>query len=185
MKNLLFYLTAILFATSCTTTKPVVKTLLEPGAFYVIGVGAYDGDSPSFKFFGSDSIQRLRLYGIDAPEHQSLYVTKPQPYNKESAEFLRLLVKKDTLKVVPMYTDQFDRMVCKVYTRDSVDLSVYQLVNGNAWSRNEPNQPKSEYKLYYDLHRTARKNKLGLWALGGNKISPIVWRKRYSGWVAR
>ena len=84
-----------------------------------------------------------------------------------------------------MYTDQFDRMVCKVYTRDSVDLSVYQLVNGNAWSRNEPNQPKSEYKLYYDLHRTARKNKLGLWALRGNKISPIVWRKRYSGWVAR
>lgn len=183
MKNL-FILAIIVTLFSCTTSKTVQRpTFLDNQSFYAIGVGAFDGDSPTIRL--QDSTFHVRLYGIDAPERMSLYVTKAQPGSEFTGLYLRNLLKHDTLLVLPVYVDQFQRLVCRVYTSDSLDVSRFQVRYGNAWYRQESGMSKGELSELKQLQENAKSDKMGIWGLTGRKYTPAWWRKTYSGWKER
>ena len=182
MKKLLFL---ALIATSCSTAAKFTATN-QPShqqPFKAVGIGAFDGDSPTIKV--EDSTFHVRLYGIDAPERMSLYVTKAQPGSEFAGLNLRQLIKKDTVTVVPIYVDQFDRLVCKLYTSDSINVSLYQVVFGNAWYRTESGMTKGEITELKAKQELAKDESRGLWGLKGRKYTPAWWRKTYSGWKER
>ncbi len=182
MKKLLFL---ALIATSCTTVSKFTATNHPSNQqpFKAIGIGSFDGDSPTISV--NDRTYHVRLYGIDAPERRSLYVTKAQPGSEFAGMNLRQLIKKDTLTVVPVYVDQFDRLVCKLYTSDSINVSLYQVVFGNAWYRTESDMKKEELTELKFKQNLAKSEGRGLWGLKGRKYTPAWWRKTYSGWKER
>ncbi len=184
MKNLIYLSLIVIGLTSCSTfksTKSTLSTSTEP--YHALGIGAFDGDSPTIRV--SDSTYHVRLYGIDAPERPSIYVTKRQPGSEQAQKMLQLLVKKESILVVPIYTDQFNRSVCKLFVNDTIDVSQFQLENGNAWFRQENKMSKVDAKAYKAFQDKAKGDKLGLWGLKGKKYTPTWWRKTYSGWKER
>jgi len=190
MKNYFYLLLVLLFA-NCKTTKPQFLVSSNVETYPATGVGCFDGDSPTIRFwpdtsqFYPDTTYRIRLYGIDAPERPSLYVTKRQPGSYEAAESLRKLVRGKSLRIIPIYTDMFDREVSRVYVGDTLDVSEYLIQNGHAWFRAEANMNPKEVVRLKELQAIAKRNKLGLWGQSGTKSNPATWRKKYSGWKQR
>lgn len=188
----LFYLLLVISFSNCTLTRQKPVFLLKNVETYpATGIGCFDGDSPTIRFWPDtsllypDTTYRVRLYGIDAPERPSLYVTKRQPGSLEASESLRKIVKGKSLKIVPIYTDMFDREVSRVYVGDTLDVSEYLIQNGHAWFRAESNMAPKEVIKLKELQATARRNKVGLWGQSGTKSNPATWRKKYSGWKQR
>jgi endonuclease YncB( thermonuclease family) len=137
----------------------------------------HDGDSIKVKFEDGEIVW-IRLYGCDAPEVHSNYVSARQPYGKESGDHLRDLVKGNQVKVETLFRDQFQRMICKVEFAGK-DLSETLIETGNAWWLVEPKQSPEVQSKLKELHNTAKANKVGLWGELGRKIRPSTWRSRH------
>lgn len=153
--------------------------------FYAKAIGCYDGDGPTIRVpldtvLGTDTTYRLRLYAIDSPEHDHLYVTKKQPGSDIAADSLRKFIKGKKVRVETYYIDDFDRQVARVFVNDSIDLSLWMLEKGYTWTRTEPGQPKQERDYLADLQAIAKDAKLGFWALPGRQLRPSTWRSKYS-----
>lgn len=179
MRFLLFF--AVIFA-SCKTIQPSQSLTVQ--TYTALGVGCFDGDSPTIRLTEPDTTYHVRLYGIDAPERPSLYVTKRQPGSQEASDTLRRLLRGKTLTVLPVYTDMFDREVSRIFV-DSTDVSVFMIQNGLAWYRAEPKMASAEKSAFKTLQNNAKKRKVGLWGLNGIKYNPATWRREYSGWKQR
>lgn len=136
----------------------------------------HDGDSIKVKFEDGE-IAWIRLYGCDAPEVHSNYVSARQPYGKESGDFLRNLIKGKEVRVETLFRDEFKRMICKVEL-EGKDLSETLIETGNAWWLTEPKQSPEVQSKLKELHSTAKTNKVGLWGELGRKIRPSTWRER-------
>lgn len=148
-------------------------------------VGCYDGDGPRIRVpldtaLGLDTTYLIRLYGVDAPEHDHLYVTRAQLGDDVAANLLRKFVKNQDCRVETMYIDEFDRAVCRVFVSDTIDLTHWALKNGVAWERNEPNQRTDERTYLRNLRLTAQQSKFGFWVLPGRHIRPETFRRNYS-----
>ena len=65
-----------------------------------------DGDTIVVEL--SSGVIRVRLYGIDAPEHN-------QPGGYESASTLRWMVERKQVSLEPINQDRYSRMVAKVF----------------------------------------------------------------------
>jgi endonuclease YncB( thermonuclease family) len=141
----------------------------------------HDGDSIKV-VFPTETVW-VRLYGCDAPEVISNYVTANQPFGTESGAALRKLVKGKKVIVETLFKDKFNRMICKVKvkvddTSDAmVDLTEYLIVNGYAWWLSEPKMVPETVARLKSLHDTAKGNKSGLWSISGRKLRPSTWRK--------
>jgi len=145
----------------------------------------HDGDSIKVKFEDGEIVW-IRLYGCDAPEVHSNYVSAAQPYGKEAGDFLRNLIKGKQVRVETLFRDEFKRMICKVefpYSLEDqstilLNLTEYLIETGNAWWLTEPRQtPEQQLKLK-ELHNTAKVGKKGLWGELGRKLRPSTWRER-------
>lgn len=168
---------------------PEVDTTLiynyATGTYNAKLVGCYDGDGPRLRVpldtaLGIDTTYLIRLYGVDAPEHDHLYVTRAQLGNDVAADLLRKFVKGQDCRVETMYIDEFNRAVCRVFVRDSIDLTQWALSNGVAWERNEPNQRTDERTALRNLRLIAQQNKRGFWVLPGRHIRPETFRRNFS-----
>ncbi len=134
----------------------------------------HDGDSIKV-VFPSETVW-VRLYGCDAPEVISNYVSANQPFGVDSGKALRDLVKGKKVVVETLFKDVYNRMICKV-TLDGVDLTEYLVTNGLAWWLSEPRiKPETRAKLK-DLHEASKASKKGLWGISGRKVRPSTWRK--------
>lgn len=136
----------------------------------------HDGDSIKVKFEDGEIVW-IRLYGCDAPEVHSNYVSARQPYGKESGDFLRNLIKGKEVRVETLFRDEFKRMICKVEL-EGKDLSETLIETGNAWWLTEPKQSPEVQSKLKELHNTAKATKVGLWGELGRKIRPSTWRER-------
>lgn len=144
----------------------------RPGRpFAVRVVSVQDGDSLVIRpVQGRNSAEfRVRLYAIDAPEHD-------QEYGQEAREYLRRLVWNRTdLMVGPVDTDQYGRLVGVLYYR-GVDRrrSVNRLMVEQGLAR--------WYRRYggdglglEQAEENARRRRRGVWASGG-QVAP--WEHR-------
>jgi endonuclease YncB( thermonuclease family) len=139
-----------------------------------IVTAVHDGDSIKV-VFPSETVW-VRLYGCDAPEVISNYVSANQPFGVDSGKALRELVKGKKVQVETLFRDIYNRMVCKV-ALDGLDLTEHLVTNGLAWWLLEPKMKPDVVSKLKGLHEAAKAAKKGLWGISGRKVRPATWRK--------
>ena len=98
---------------------------------------------------------RVRLYGIDAPEHN-------QPGGRESAAALTSLVSGERVELEPINQDRYSRMVARV-VRGQLDVNAEMIRRGDAWVYRH--YLRREDRGWCSLESEARKAHRGLWAV--------------------
>lgn len=156
------------------TKKLLLKLALS---FLVLSIGAPDHllafSSKVIRVLDGDTIEvlkdrfplRIRLYGIDTPEHNQDFGTRAKQFTSDKV-FGKMV------EVVPMDTDRYGRTVAKIYVDDKY-LNLMIVAAGFAWWY-QHYAPKDE-----DLakaEREARSAKIGLWS-HPNPVAPWQFRR--------
>lgn len=106
--------------------------------------------------------QRIRLFGIDAPELK-------QPFGRESGNYLRgLVLHKDV--GLACKGRSFKRPVCRVSVGG---LDVERAMVSQGWAYDFP---KYSYGFYKSEERMAQSRGVGVWSKP-KQVKPWVWRK--------
>lgn len=133
-------------------------------------VGVADGDTITVRAEGQ-SKERVRLYGIDAPENG-------QDFGGRAKEYLSGLVYGETVDIEKMDTDRYGRTVAVVRV-GVVSANEEMLKAGMAWvfiSRCR-NKICAGWK---DLEAQARTQRIGLWSQPEPR-APWEWRAQKRG----
>lgn len=153
MKKLKFFITFLLI-TTMTFAKTITGRVL-----YVS-----DGDTLTMSVEGSK--EKIRFYGIDAPE-------KFQDYGLEAKEFVLERVQNKVIQVRVVDKDRYGRTIGKIYYDDHIYLNEEVVKNGLAWWYEYYARGDRDLR---EAERYARDKKLGLWQ-EGNAIAPWEWRR--------
>ena len=144
---------------------------VEPRPFPVRVISVQDGDSLVVTPLNRGNGQlRVRLYGIDAPEHD-------QDFGREARERLSSLVRsRDELILEPMDTDRYGRMVGVLYYRKvGRQHSVNRLMVEQGLAR-----WYSQYGGYglglERAEREAQRRRRGIWS-AGRQVAPWDHRR--------
>ena len=146
----------MLLVLACSTS------LAETVEGLVIGIA--DGDT--FTLLTADQRQvKIRVAEIDAPE-------RGQPYASRSRQQLANLIFKKDLTVRVQVVDRYNRVVGRPVIGD-MDVTVEMIRSGAAWVY----RTYSDDVQLYELERTARSERRGLWDLPeSDRLSPWNWR---------
>lgn len=126
-----------------------------------------DGDS--FRVRQSNRVETIRLYGIDAPEHDQ--------FGGQAAKRLTgTLVRGKKTTVTAMDTDRYGRTVALAETR-GVLVNAELVRAGLAWVYPQYCKAQPLCSDLEDLQEEARKKRLGLWA-DSRPVPPWVWKRR-------
>jgi len=123
-----------------------------------------DGDSITV-LRGEEEV-RIRLEGIDCPEHR-------QPYSVVAKKFTSGMVFQQRVTVRVLDRDRYGREVARV-TKEGRDVSVELLRAGLAWHYKSFNQEEELARLETEARQTRR----GLWA-DPHPIPPWQWRRTH------
>lgn len=134
-----------------------------------------DGDSFTL-LLDDETQQRVRLYGIDAPEMKSRRGHRGeggQPYCRASKNHLSSLISGKRVRVASRGCDRYGRVLGIVSTDEVDDVNLEMIRSGMAW-----------HYAYYDstpayaqAEKQARSLHLGLWK-DPQPVSPYEWRKQ-------
>lgn len=131
-----------------------------------------DGDSVRVRL--SSGPIEVRLYGIDAPE-------RDQAGNKAATHALRSILDRQTVELLPVVQDRYDRLVAVIHLGDLV-VNELMVEQGHAWAYRQYLAQVEGAERYCDLEAAARNGRLGLWADAGKaKIAPWDHRARRGG----
>ncbi len=125
-------------------------------------VGISDGDTLTVQTDDNRRV-RVRLAGIDAPEHD-------QPYGAAATRSLSALALDRAVRVRVVAEDDYGRTVGTVFA-DGRDLDAEQVRRGMAWVYRRYARSRSLYALEAEAKQARR----GLWA-DSNPIPPWDWR---------
>ena len=131
-------------------------------SFSAIVVAIHDGDTISVRT--SRETIRIRLEGIDCPEHR-------QPYSARAKRFMSELVHGKAVTVDGRGEDQYGRLLARVRV-DGVEVNETLVRNGLAWhyQRGEIDPALAA------AERAARAARVGLWA-EPKPVPPWQWRR--------
>jgi endonuclease YncB( thermonuclease family) len=146
-----------LFALAGCATSP------EPGTFKVTKV--VDGDT-IHAMDASKLTAKVRLHGIDAPE-------RGQPYSRSAKNALSKMAAGASIKMRVIDRDRYGRTVAMIYLLDGTNVNKVMVEQGYAWWYRKY---APSYAGLEAAERSARKQKLGLWA-DPNPIPPWEWRR--------
>jgi endonuclease YncB( thermonuclease family) len=136
-----------------------------PDSFEATVTVVRDGDTVDVVDSDGETI-RVRLHGIDAPEHG-------QRFNRESAAYVKGVVGGRKVRIRRVDVDQFERLIGEIWLGD-------QRVNGEivragfAWHYRQYAGDDSELAL---AEAEARRERRGLWA-DDRPLPPWVWRRQ-------
>lgn len=102
----------------------------------------------------SSGLIRVRLQGVDAPEHD-------QPGGSASKQWLQDRVQGRDVLLEVVSQDRYDRMVAIVYM-DDADLNRELLRAGHAWAYRR--YLRAADRVFCDIESAARRQALGLWS---------------------
>ena len=125
-------------------------------------VGISDGDTLTVQT-DDDRRVRVRLAGIDAPEHD-------QPYGTAATRSLAALAMHRSVRVRTVAKDDYGRVVGTVFAGDQ-NLDAEQIQRGMAWVYRRYTRARKLYALEAEAKRARR----GLWS-DSNPIPPWDWR---------
>jgi micrococcal nuclease len=130
-------------------------------------VGVIDGDTLDVRL--DSGMVRVRLHGIDAPEHD-------QPHGATAKKLLSSLVYGEMVELEPIEQDRYERLVARVWLED-LDVDAEMVKRGEAWVyRRYARDP-----AYCSYEKAARDLDRGLWSLHPQqRIAPWEWRRRRS-----
>lgn len=165
MKQLLLLLIILLFFSTSLLAQFGNFTVPSNYSLKVFVSRVIDGDT----FVLSDS-QHVRMLGVNCPEVARL--GKPaEPYSLEAKQKTKSLIDHKTVKLTfdGRAYDVFGRTLAYVFLtnssgRDSLFVQAELLKSGLA-RISYYNKQKKYYSLFYNLRRTAMKNKLGIWSI--------------------
>lgn len=129
-------------------------------------VGVLDGDSLIMRTDGGEE-HTVRLFGIDTPE-------RGQPHADRARSALLQMVSRQTVNVVHIDTDNFNRIVGTVYLGDN-NINLAMVNAGHAWwfQRYAPHERQLQA-----AEQAARAAGKGLWAQA-EPVPPWEWRRRH------
>ena len=121
-------------------------------------IGVTDGDTLTVRI-GSSRPERIRLAGIDAPEHG-------QAFGSDSQEHLWTLVSGKRVSLDCSGVVSYERSVCKVLLPNDEDVALDQVKAGMAWhyKQYQAQQTLFDRSVYAAAEDAAREGRLGLWA---------------------
>jgi endonuclease YncB( thermonuclease family) len=131
-----------------------------------------DGDTLTVKTNKKKTVT-VRLARIDAPEI-SHYGKPAQPYGKEAGEWLREMVRGETVTVQIDTIDRYGRSVGTV-TMGKDNINAIMVEDGYAWVYDEYAMDAQGAGLN-ELEQVAREKKKGLWQ-DANPTNPAEFRK--------
>ena len=130
-------------------------------------VSVMDGDTLGIRT-PNRAFVKVRLYGIDAPEHG-------QAYGNKAKKALSCLVFKKNVSIVVKDIDTYKRVVGIVWTQGR-NINEQMIRKGYAWVYRwfcrEP-----EKSRWLKLEKEAKTERIGLWA-GKKPVPPWQWRRR-------
>ena len=125
-----------------------------------------DGDTVTLLVNGSETI-KVRLSEIDAPETN-------QPWGNKSKQALSLLIATKNVTVSTTGKDRYGRTLGTIYLQQE-NINKLMVQNGNAWAYTKY-VADQEYFLLQDHAKT---QKVGLWSLSADQITPPwEWRQK-------
>lgn len=139
-------------------------------------LAVHDGDSYKVKLDGAERTMWIRLWGVDCPEVQSIYVVKDQPFGVAVGDSIRNMIKEQRVYVDTLERDFYRRMIAKVHYGE-IDLTRYVIENGYGWYYNSKGMTNDERKALKSAQKYAKANKFGLWGLDGEIVNPATFRK--------
>jgi len=123
-----------------------------------------DGDSLWVRTADGREIE-IRLADVDAPE-------RDQPFADAARDALSALVMRKTVEVRFNDTDNYGRIVARLYT-DSIDVSAEMIRRGLAWAYRDYLRDQSLLAVEAEARNAAR----GLWADRQEPVPPWAWRR--------
>jgi micrococcal nuclease len=128
-------------------------------------VGISDGDTVDVRL--QSGMIRVRLHGIDAPEHD-------QAYGKAAKRELSQLVYRKDVELEPIEQDRYDRLVARLWL-GGLDVNAELVKRGAAWVYRR----YATETAWCAYEKQARDRDLGLWALPAEQqVAPWEWRRR-------
>ncbi len=128
-------------------------------------VGISDGDTVDVRL--QSGMIRVRLHGIDAPEHD-------QAYGKAAKRELSQLVYRKDVELEPIEQDRYDRLVARLWLA-GLDVNAELVKRGAAWVYRR----YATETAWCAYEKQARDRDLGLWALPAEQqVAPWEWRRR-------
>lgn len=128
-------------------------------------VKIYDGDTYDL-LLPNDTVLRVRMEGIDAPE-------KGMPFNNVSKKYLGELLENQTVYLCVTGTDRYKRTLGFTYLEDGRDVGAEMIKAGLAWHYKAYN---NDEKLA-ELEEAAKKACVGLWSDSEEPLAPWDVRK--------
>ena len=161
----IFFLFALLPATACTAADDITGRVT-----YV-----YDGDTVSLRMGGED--HRVRLQGIDAPEHD-------QPFGDAARDHLSRLVLDREVGLEMTGKDKYGRLLGKLWVQPAdcprcgktLDANLAMLTVGLAWWYRyyKDEQSPEDQGRYEFAEYEAKARRVGLWQ-DDNPTPPWDW----------
>lgn len=115
------------------------------------------------------TVMRIRMYGIDAPE-------RSMPFYSKSKDYLASLCFSREVRMEMMTTDRNGRVVGKTFLPDGTEAGEQMILAGMAWHF-------TRYSSDQNLHeaeQSARKERRGLW-IDADPVAPWDWRRQKRG----
>jgi micrococcal nuclease len=114
---------------------------------------------------------RVRVWGIDAPEHD-------QPYGAEAKAALGKFVDGHEVELQPANHTSYDRMVARVFV-DGKDVDGEMVKRGFAMAERRYLKQFDDGRSYCSLEQSARSSRLGIWGLPADQlVAPWEWRRK-------
>jgi micrococcal nuclease len=127
-------------------------------------IAVSDGDSFTILAEGNSKL-KIRLHGIDAPEHG-------QDFSKRSHECLKQLIIGKAVQVDKRNIDRYGRTIAVVFV-NSINVNEEMLKAGMAWHYKEYDKTTR----WAALEQNARNSRVGLWSQP-SPIAPWDYRKQ-------
>lgn len=161
MRSIYFIFTALALLSSSTQADLLLGKV----------TGVADGDS-LYVLDAQQRAYRVRLLGIDAPEHG-------QAFGKSAKQALKQHIHKQPVRIEWKKRDQYGRLLGKITTANGEDVALRQISTGMAWWNRKYayEQTDDDAIRYREAEAVARMKRAGLWSQE-NPIPP--WRWRYA-----
>ena len=149
------------------TAQPPRPETHQPQTFTAKVTRILDGDTIEVQ--NTNSILKIRLQGIDAPE-------TVQPFGDTARQKLTNLILNKTITIKSDSKDKYDRLIAKVSLNNN-DICLVMIRTGQAWwfTRYADSQSPSDRLAYNEAEDQSRQQRLGLWA-DPNPVPPWTFR---------
>ena len=120
--------------------------------------------------------QSIRLVGIDTPEKSRKKNEPGQPYSQKATKFLAGMVLNQDVSIEEYGKDRYGRVLGVVYIGQT-NVNQEMVNNGYAEVYRGRPAPGFDCDSYWQAEAQAKSEKLNIWSLGDDYVSPKVWRQ--------